>query len=217
MKNLYFFILILFFFNTNLLSVERTEEEAKIGVFREDLKVIGTFKKIEKVPKDLFDKKYNTFHSRQLYSLSQIGNIFVKQKGLLEKYPERMMRGMAYFEFFYQQQLKDNENIIRRFNVNYPSWDSNTNKTMRKLYSLNKARKSMRNALGFSLEDDTEKVLLGYDTMYKLFKQSETSKNKLNKKDKEIRRFHNEISKQIGKAKTLVEKKMNLELQTKNF
>ena len=217
MKNLYFFILILFFFNTNLLSVERTEEEAKIGVFREDLKVIGTFKKIEKVPKDLFDKKYNTFHSRQLYSLSQIGNIFVKQKGLLEKYPERMMRGMAYFEFFYQQQLKDNENIIRRFNVNYPSWDSNTNKTMRKLYSLNKARKSMRNALGFSLEDDTEKVLLGYDTMYKLFKQSETSKNKLNKKDKEIRRFHNEISKQIGKAKTLVEKKNEFRITNKKF
>ena len=128
-----------------------------------------------------------------------------------------MMRGMAYFEFFYQQQLKDNENIIRRFNVNYPSWDSNTNKTMRKLYSLNKARKSMRNALGFSLEDDTEKVLLGYDTMYKLFKQSETSKNKLNKKDKEIRKFHDEISKQIGKAKTLVEKKNEFRITNKKF
>jgi len=76
MKNLLFFIFILFFFSTKLLSVERTEEEAKIGVFREDLKNIGTFKKIEKVPNDLFDKKYNNFHSRQKYSLSQIGNIF---------------------------------------------------------------------------------------------------------------------------------------------
>ena len=36
----------------------------------------------------------------------------------------------------------------------------------------------MRNALGYSLEDDTEKVLLGYYTMYKLFEQSVTSKNK---------------------------------------
>ena len=217
MKNLLFFIFILFFFSTKLLSVERTEEEAKIGVFREDLKNIGTFKKIEKVPKDLFDKKYNTFHSRQLYSLSQIGNIFVKQKGLLEKYPERMMRGMAYFEFFYQQQLKDNENIIRRFNVNYPSWDSYTNQTMRKLYSLNKARKSMRNALGYSLEDDTEKVLLGYYTMYKLFEQSVTSKNKLNKKDKEINKFHKLISKEVGKAKTLVEKKNENRITNKKF
>ena len=197
MKKILFFILILSFFNTKLFSAERTEKEIKIGVFREDLETIGTFKKIEKVPNDLFDKKHNNFHSRQLYSLSQIGNIFVKQKGLLEKYPERMMKGMAYFEFFYQQQLKDNEITIRKFNVNYPSWDANTNATMRKLYSLNKARKSMRGALGYSLEDDTEKVLLAYHTMYKLFDQSETSKNKLNQDEKKISKFHKEIQKQI--------------------
>jgi hypothetical protein len=127
------------------------------------------------------------------------------------------MKGMAYFEFFYQQQLKDNQNIIRRFNVNYPSWDENTNVTMRKLYSLNKARKSMRNALGYSLEDDIEKVLLGYHTMYKLFDQSETSKNKLKKEDKKISNFHNKIQKQIGKAKTLVEKKNEYRITNKDF
>ena len=213
----FFLIFLVIFFKTQLISAERTEQEVKIGVFREDLKDIGTFKKIEKIPKDLFDKKYNTFNSRQLYSLSQVGKIFVKQKNLLEKYPERMMIGMAYFEFFYQQQLKDNENIIRRFNVNYPSWDSYTNQTMRKLYSLNKARKSMRNALGYSLEDDTEKVLLGYYTMYKLFEQSVTSKNKLNKKDKEINKFHKLISKEVGKAKTLVEKKNENRITNKKF
>ena len=217
MRKLFFIFIIITFFNTQLFSVERTEEESKIGVFREDLKSIGTFEKIEKIPKDLFDKKYNTFHSRQLYSLSQIGNIFVKQKGLLEKYPERMMKGMAYFEFFYQQQLKDNENTIRRFNVNYPSWDANTNASMRKLYSLNKARKSMRNALGYSLEDDVYTVLLGYDTMYKLFKQSATSKNKLSKNEKKLNKFHQEISKQIGKAKTLAEKKREKRITNKDF
>ena len=217
MRKLFFIFIIVTFFNNQLFSVERTEEESKIGVFREDLKSIGTFEKIEKIPKDLFDKKYNTFHSRQLYSLSQIGNIFVKQKGLLEKYPERMMKGMAYFEFFYQQQLKDNENTIRRFNVNYPSWDANTNASMRKLYSLNKARKSMRNALGYSLEDDVYTVLLGYDTMYKLFKQSATSKNKLSKNEKKLNKFHQEISKQIGKAKTLAEKKREKRITNKDF
>ena len=201
----------------DLSSSERTQEEISIGVFKEDLKNIGTFKKIEKVPSNLFDSKYNSFHSRQLYSLSQIGVIFVKQKGLLEKYPERMMRGMAYFEFFYQQQLKDNENIIRRFNVNYPTWDSHTKKTMQKLYSLNKARKSMRNALGFSLDDEVYKVLMGYNTMFKLFKQSETSKNKLNKNDKKLNKIHNDISKLTGKAKTLVEKKTENRITNDKF
>lgn len=220
MRNLrtIFLTLILFLiFITTLTSSERTEQEIKIGVFREDLKDIGNFQKIERVPDNLFDKKYDTFHSRQLYSLSQIGVIFVKQKGLLEKYPERMMKGMAYFEFFYQQQLKDNTNIIRRFNVNYPTWDSHTNKTMQKIHSLNKARKSMRNALGFTLEDDVYKVLTGYSTMFKLFKQSETSKNKLNKNDKKLNIIHNDISKLTGKAKTLLEKKIENRITDNKF
>ena len=115
------------------------------------------------------------------------------------------MKGMAYFEFYYQQQLKENENFIRRFNVNYPPKRSLNIKEIKKLYSLNKARKSMRNALGYTLDDDAQKVLLGYNTMYKLFSQSKTSTNKLNKARKKFK-IHANISKQIGKAKTLVEK-----------
>ena len=149
--------------------------------------------------------------------MEQIGKIFVKQKGLLEKYPARMMKGMAYFEFYYQQQLKENENFIRRFNVNYPPKDPQTSKEIKKLYSLNKARKSMRNALGYTLDDDTQKVLLGYNTMYKLFSQSKTSTNKLNKAEKKIYKIHANISKQIGKAKTLVEKKTENRILQKDF
>ena len=136
-----------------------------------------------------------------MYSLSQIGNIFVKQKGLLEKYPERMMKGMAYFEFFYQQQLKDNENTIRRFNVNYPSWDANTNVTMRKLYSLNKARKSMRNALGFSLEDETEKVLLGYIQCLNYLNKVKSLKTNLKKMRKKLLIFTTKYKSRLVKLK----------------
>ena len=75
MKNLYVVILILFTLSGDLFSVERTDKEIKIGVFREDLKDIGNFKKIEKAPDELFEKKYNSFESRQVYSLEQIGKI----------------------------------------------------------------------------------------------------------------------------------------------
>ena len=34
-----------------------------------------------------------------------------------------MMKGMVYFEFFYQQQLKDNERAINNFKAKYPPWD----------------------------------------------------------------------------------------------
>ena len=217
MKKHVFIFFILCLLNEELLSAERTEKEIKIGVFKEDLETIGSFKKIEKAPSGLFKERDNSFHERQMYSLTQVGNIFVKQKGLLEKYPERMMRGMAYFEFFYQQELKDNERIIRRFNVNFPPKDNNTIKKMQKLYSLNKARKTMRNALGFSLEDDVQKVLIGYDTMFKLLEQSETSKNKLSKNEKKINKIHSEISKLIGKAKTLTEKRSENRILQKDF
>ena len=200
-----------------ILAEERSEKEVKMGVFLEDLKSIGTYKKIEQVPIGLFDEKYNSFAAQATYSLSQVGTLFVKQKGLLEKYPSRMMKGMAYFEFFYQQQLKDNKNAIKNFETNYPTWDSANIKSIQKLHSLNKARKSMREALGLSLDDDIEAVLSTQFTMYKLFDQSNTSKNKLTKDEKKLIKIDKAINKEIGKAKALVEKRIENRIPKDKF
>ena len=199
------------------LSKERSEKEVKMGVFLEDLKSIGTYKKIEQVPVGLFDKKYNSFTAQATYSLSQVGTLFVKQKGLLEKYPSRMMKGMAYFEFFYQQQLKDNKRAIENFEKNYPTWDSANIKSIQKLHSLNKARKSMREALGLSLDDDIETVLSTQFTMYKLFEQSNISKNKLTNDQKKLIKIEKAINKEIGKAKALVEKRIENRIPKDKF
>ena len=210
MKKLLAILVLGLWCSNHILAEERSEKEIKMGVFLEDLESIGTYKKIEQVPVGLFDKKYNSFTARAHYSLSQIGVIFVKQKGLLEKYPSKMMKGMAYFEFFYQQQLKDNKRAIENFEKNYPTWDSANIKSIQKLHSLNKARKSMREALGLSLDDDIEAVLSTQFTMYKLFEQSNTSKNKLTKDEKKLIKIEKTINKEIGKAKALVEKRNNV-------
>ena len=42
--------------------------------------------------------------------------IFVKQKNLMEKYPENVMKAMAYFEFFYMDQLKKKINQLKLLN-----------------------------------------------------------------------------------------------------
>ena len=199
------------------ISKERSDKEVKIGVFLEDLDSIGTYQKIELAPAELFDIRHNSFTSRAKYSLSQVGLIFVNQKGLLEKYPDRMMKGMAYFEFFYQQELKDNQIAIDRFVKNYPTWDSANIKSIQKLYSLNKARKSMREALGLSLDDDIQKVLSTQVTMYKLFSQSNTSKNKLTKEEKKIIKLDKNINQEIGKAKALVEKRIENRIPKDKF
>jgi hypothetical protein len=199
------------------ISKERSEKEVKMGVFLEDLESIGTYRKIEQVPVGLFDQKYNSFTAQATYSLSQVGIIFVKRKGLLEKYPSRMMKGMAYFEFFYQQQLKDNKRAIEKFETNYPTWDPGNIKSIQKLHSLNKARKSMREALGLSLDDDIETVLSTQLTMYKLYEQSNTSKNKLTKDEKKLIKIEKTINKEIGKAKALVEKRIENRITKDKF
>ena len=197
---------------------ERSEKEVKMGVFLEDLESIKTeYKNIDWAPDGLFDEKYNSFHSKAKYALTQIGLIFVTQKGLLEKYPERMMKGMAYFEFFYQLQLQENERAINSFESNYPSWDPGITKSIQKLHSLNKARKTMREALGHSLDDEMSDVLSTNWTMYKLFSQSTTAKIKLTREEQKLNKLHLNITKELGKAKVLVEKKIEYRIPEDKF
>ena len=200
------------------ISKERSEKEVKMGVFLEDLESIKTeYKNIDWAPDGLFDEKHNSFHSKAKYALTQIGLIFVTQKGLLEKYPERMMKGMAYFEFFYQLQLKENERAINSFESNYPPWDPSITTKIQKLHSLNKARKTMREALGHSLDDEMSDVLSTNWTMYKLFSQSTTSKIKLTREEKKLNKLHLNITKELGKAKALVEKKIEYRITEDKF
>ena len=214
-------LLVLIFFylicSHSIIAQERSEKEIKAGVFLEDLESIGNFKKIEKAPVELFDKKHKSFTSRSSYALTEVGRLFVQQKGLLEKYPARMMKGMIYFEFFYQQQLKDNERAINNFKAKYPPWDPGIIEPMQKLYSLNKARKSMREALGLNLNDDMSKVLSTQITMYKLINQSKTSINKLTKEEKKIIKLDKKINKEVGKVKTLVEKRSENRIEENKF
>ena len=39
----------------------------------------------------------------------------------MEKYPDRLMKAMAYFEFFYMNELKNNKKTLERFESNYPN------------------------------------------------------------------------------------------------
>jgi len=214
-------LLVLIFFylicSHSIIAQERSEKEIKAGVFLEDLESIGSFKKIEQAPVELFDKKHKSFTSRSSFALTEVGRLFVQQKGLLEKYPAKMMKGMVYFEFFYQQQLKDNERAINNFKANYPPWDPGNIKTMQKLYSLNKARKSMREAMGLNLNDDMSKVLSTQITMYKLINQSKTSINKLTKEEKKIIKLDKNINKEVGKVKSLVEKRSENRIEENKF
>ena len=165
----------------------------------------------------MFPETSNTFHLKQLRSQKKFIDTFVKQKGLMEKYTDREIIGMGYFEFFYMQQLKDNKKDIIRFKKNYPNINAGLKKKIKKIYGLNKARKSMRESIGLSLDDDAETALQNYYVLYKLLNQAEIETFKLTREEKKIRKFHTNISKNVSKLKSLVQDSLDQRIPDKKF
>ena len=198
-------------------STERSKDEIKNGVFLEDLKdIIGIFQEINSAPKEMF-KSTGSFIKMSKYSQSKMALIFVKQKNMLDKFPEKMMWGMGYFEFFYMQQLKDNRKQIRTFREDYPEIRTDTRVAMKKIYSLSKARKAMREALGFSINDDVQDVLITYNVLAKMFAQGEKNKIKLNSEEKKKFKEHSKLAKNLGVYRNLMISKKENRVTKKDF
>ena len=210
-------LLVYLLFITCAYTDEKTDKEIEIGVYPADLKLLGNFKEINDAPNGLFPQTADEFHEKANISQREFVKIFIKQKGLLEKYPDRVMLGMAHFEFFYMLQLKKNKKSLNTFIEKYPNIDLETKNNVQKIYGLNKVRKTMRKAVGLSLEDDIQQVLVTYYTLFKLLTQAETETIKLQGDDKKNRKLHNNISKNIGKLKTISEKKFENRLTNKKF
>ena len=105
------------------------------------------------------------------------------------------------------QQLKENKKSLETFERKYPKVNAATKKNLKKLYGLNKAKKSMREALGMSLNDSPETAIKRYYTLYKLLNQAEIKTIKISKEEKKLIKTHNKISKNISKLKSLTEDK----------
>ena len=217
MKKIVIYILLIFL-NLNIAnSNERSEKEIKLGVFLDDLNDIGSFEKIDFSPIGMFPETATGFYKKQTIANKKFIKIFITQKGLMEKYTDRVILGMAYFEYFYMQQLKENKKSLEVFQAKYPNVNAATKRNVKKLYGLNKAKKSMREALGLSLNDSPEVAIKRYYTLYKLLNQAEVKTIKISKEDKKSIKIHNKISKNISKLKSLIEDKKNLRLNKKKF
>ena len=210
--------ILIIFLNLNIAnSNERSEKEIKLGVFLDDLVDIGSFEKIDFSPKGMFPETVNSFHKKQAIANKKFIKIFITQKGLMEKYTDRVIIGMAYFEYFYMQQLKENKKSLEVFQAKYTNVNAATKRNLKKLYGLNKAKKSMREALGLSLNDSPEVAIKRYYTLYKLLNQADIKTVKISKEDKKSIKIHNKISKNISKLKSLIEDKKNARLSEKKF
>tara|TARA_B100002052_G_scaffold84823_1_gene77928 strand:- start:70 stop:2064 length:1995 start_codon:yes stop_codon:yes gene_type:complete len=192
------------------------EDLSKTFISLDELDQIGKYKKIEIVPEGMFKIKMSE-EGRSKKAMEEMANTFIKKKGLMEKYPENTMKAMGYFEIFYMQTLKDEKKNIEKFKKNYPNISKTTRKSIKNLYSLNQARKSMRESIGLTLEDETEEALKRYMDMHDFLIQGEKKTNKLLKNEKKLIKETNNYKKKYGIFVKSIELKAEKRIDQETF
>ena len=183
----------------------------------DEIDEIGEYKKLTNYPKDLFKKTNMSSKALASKAAQEMYKTFVQNKNQMEKYPENMMKGMGYFEVFYMQKLKEGEKYIEKFKTNYPNINWKTKKEIKSLYSLNKARKSMRESIGLTLNDDPEEALERYMHMYNFLAKGEKIKKNLTKNEKRLKKRSAKFKKDYGSFKTTIQNKSENRIDQKTF
>ena len=184
---------------------------------KDELEIIGKYKNILKYPDELF--KNLNFSSQMLAkeATQEMYKIFVQNKNLQEKYPENMMKGMAYFEVFFNNKLRKEKKAIEDYYTNYPDVKKSSKKSIQSLYSLTQAKKSMRESVGLTLNDNLEEALIRYMHMYDFLSQGVKSQNKLTPDEKKLKKESGKFKKYYGSFKKNIELKSEQRISQKKF
>ena len=200
----------------NKIEDKKNEDLTQTYISLLEFSELGTYKKIEKYPHGLFKVKGSP-ESMANEAMMKMYETFVQKPRLMEKNPENMMKAMAYFEIFYNYQLKDKKKSLEKFKKNYPEISVKIKKDIKTLYSLNLAKKSMRNALSLNMDNSLEESLDRYVFMYDFLKPAEKITHKLSTKEKKLRKFSTKFKQEYGKLKKTLETKSEMRIDNKDF
>ena len=122
MKNTLKFFIIFFLLTSNLSSKEN--EKIKF----EDVNDLGNPSKIkiEDLPEGMqkkLSKGCKAFKCMHQKATKIMANSFSKSDDYNNKYPDNMIKAMAYFELFYLGQLYQNKNSLKKYKENYKKED----------------------------------------------------------------------------------------------
>ena len=195
----------------------KKEDLSKTFISKEELKDIGQYKKINKYPEGLFKNLNFSQNMLSKKAAEEMYKTFVKNKNLNEKYPEQMMKAMAYFEVFYNNKLKEEEKAIEDYKNNYPNVKKSSKKAIQSLYSLSKAKETMRKSIGLATDDKLEDALVGYMHMHDFMSQGIKSENKLTREEKKIKRESAKFKSKYGVLKKNLESKIEKRISQKEF
>ena len=197
--------------NLNLTDISET------FILKEELEDIGQYTEIKQYPNGLFKNLNFSESMLAKESAQKMYKTFVQDKNLNEKYPENMMRAMAYFEVFYNYKLKEEKSAIEDYQNNYPDVKKTSKKAIQTLYSLSNAKESMRKSIGLTSKDKLEDALTGYMHMYDFMSQGIKTKNKLSREEKKIKIESTKFKSAYGAFKKNFELKLEKRISQKEF
>jgi len=195
----------------------KREDLSKTFISKEELEEIGQYKKIKEYPEGLFKNLKFSESMLAKKSAQEMYKTFVQHKNLNEKYPENMMKAMAYFEVFYNHKLKEEKKAIEDYQNNYPDVKKSSKKTIQSLYSLSQAKESMRKSVGLTSNDNLEDALTGYMHMYDFMSQGVKNQNKLTNEEKKIKKESTKFKSSYGAFKKNLELKLEQRISQKEF
>lgn len=195
----------------------KNKDLTKTFIDKGELEIIGRYEKINNYPERLFKNPKLSSVMLADKATQEMYKTFVQNKNLQEKYPENMMKAMAYFEVFYNQKLKDEKLAIQDYQENFPNVKKSSKKSIQSLYSLTQAKKSMRESVGLTLNEGIEEALIKYMHMHDFLVQGTKSKNKLTTTEKKLKRENTNFKKYIGSFRKNLELKSEQRIDEKEF
>jgi len=169
-------------------KIETNEDLTKTYMHIDELQELGNFVAITEAPEGMFDTQSKYFSPKAKEAQEKMYMTFVQKKGLMEKYPENLFKAMGYFEFFYMEQLRKKQKNIAKFRETWPNISNSVRKDIKSLYSLNQARKTMRESMGLTLFDDVDVALERFMLMHNFLLQAKKETIKLTSEDKYLRK-----------------------------
>lgn len=135
----------------------------------EDIEELGKPKKLDykdyplTLQKELKKQKHS-FHAQAEKAGKILYSTFTRGPQYGQRYPGKMIQGMAMYEIFYADKLHKAKDALKRYNNDWSDpteiiFKFKDNKDIDSLIGMNKGRKNMRKALGMSLEMSTEDAI----------------------------------------------------------
>ena len=198
-------------------KTETNEDLTKTYMHIDELEDLGSFVAITEAPKGMFEIQSKHFAPKVKEAQQKMYMTFVQKKGLMEKYPENLFKAMGYFEFFYMEQLRTKQKNIAKFRETWPNVSNQVRKDIKSLYSLNQARKTMRESMGLTLSDDVDVALERFMLMHNFLSQAKKETVKLTSEDKYLRKNSKKLNTSLSNIQKNTKLRKEKRIKEKEF